>query len=329
MERKSGWEFRVMRQGLPSSTIFSLAADPPALPGRDPLGHAGLDAAMLVDGDALLPCAIRKLSAAGATIVLDALPEGDALHLDLGNGQSLPGVVTWTEAGAAGFLFDDPIDVIGTLARRLACLPAERRQLPRIEIHQTVSIAHDGRTEFTRSRNISQGGASIETRRFYEADDPVQISFDGLRPIDGVIKWASDGQAGIGFDEAIAWQVLMPWLRQVQQTPTHHIRLGIQHEPGPGLIPDAHAIELDVPARVREGVRWWNVRLRAVTNQLVEFETRASLAPGTQLWIALPQVGGAPASVIDGEGNRFVCEFRLPLRAGDIQLITSKRDAAA
>jgi len=309
-----------MRQGLESSTIFSLVADPPALPGRDPLGHAGLDMATLVDGETRHACAIRKLSAAGATLQFgEDVTTDEALALDLGNGQSLPGSLAWTQDGVAGFVFDKPIDVIGTLARRLAGLPAERRQLPRIEIHQTVSIAQDGRTEFTRSRNISQGGASIETRRLYEAGDPVQISFDGLRPIDGVIKWASDGQAGIGFAEPLAWQVLMPWLRQVQQTPTHPIRLGIHHEPG--LIPDARAIELDVPARVREGVHWWNVQLRALTNQLVEFESRAPFTPGTQLWIALPHIGGAPASVIEGAGNRFVCEFRLPLRAGDIQLI--------
>jgi len=316
-----------MRQGLQSSTIFSLVADPPVLPGRDPLGHAGLDTAELVDGEAHHPCAIRKLSAAGATLMLDAQPENEALSLHLGNGQSLPGTLAWAEDGTAGFVFDTPIDVIGTLARRLAGLPDERRQLPRIEIHQTVSVNHDGRTEFTRSRNISQGGASIETRRLYEPNDPVQISFDGLRPIDGVIKWASEGQAGIAFDEPLAWQVLMPWLRQVQQAPTHPIRLGLSHEPN--LIPDAHAIELDVPARVREGVRWWNVRLRALTNQLVELETRAPLTPGTQLWIALPHVGGAPASVIEGDGNRFVCEFRLPLRAGDIQLIRGTGTAAA
>lgn len=310
-----------MRQGPVSSTIFSLAADAPAAPGMDAAGHADLDAATLVDGETRYPCSVRKLNAAGAMLHLDAeLPLDQPLCLDLANGQSLAGSLSWVSGSAAGFVFEHSIDVIGTLARTLASLPAERRQMPRVEFHQTVSVTRDGKVDFTRSRNISQGGAAIETRRDYAAGDAVEISFDGLRPIDGVVKWVGEGQVGIAFDEPLPWQTLMPWLRQVQQAPPHPLRTGILQEPG--LIPDAHAVHLDVPARVREGVRWWNVRIRALTTLLVEIETRAPLAVGTQLWIALPHVGGAPASVIERDRNRALCEFRLPLRAGDLQLIS-------
>lgn len=309
-----------MRQGLASSTIFSLATDPPA---ADPLalGASDLDAATLVGEGTSLPCSIRKLNAAGATLLHDVgLTEGDALSLVLASGQSLPGTIAWTTAETAGFVFDAPIDVVGALARTLVSLPAERRQMPRIELHQTISLHHKGAIEFTRSRNLSQGGAAIESRRVLLPGDAVQISFDGLRPIDGAIKWSGEGQAGIAFDEALPWQVLMPWLRQVQQTPSHPIRSGVS--PPPGLIPDVHAIQLDAPARVREGVRWWNVQLRGLTSQLVEFESRAPLTQGTQLWIALPHIGGAPASVIEGEHHRYLCEFRLPLRPSDLSLIS-------
>ncbi|MBX3564885.1 MAG: PilZ domain-containing protein [Sphingomonas sp.] len=310
-----------MRQGLASSTIFSLAAD---FPAAEPLalGHADLDAATLTGERIALPCSLRKLNAAGATLHHDAaLTEGDALSLTLASGQSIPGTIAWTTGETAGFVFDAPIDVVGTVARTLASLPAERRQMPRIELHQTVSVHHKGAIEFTRSRNLSQGGASVESRRLLLPEDPVQISFDGLRPIDGTIKWASDGQAGIEFDEPLPWQILMPWLRQVQQTPAHPIRSGAF--PVPGLIPDAHAIQLDAPARVREGVRWWNVRLRGLTSQLVEFESRAPLTQGTPLWIALPHIGGAPASVLETDQHRYLCEFRLPLRPGELSLISS------
>lgn len=309
-----------MRQGLASSTIFSLAADFPAV-DSGALGAMDLDAATLIDSASTHACSIRKLNAAGATLRHDApLSEGDALSLTLASGQSLPGTIAWLTGDTAGFLFDAPIDVVGTLARTLASLPAERRQMPRIELHQTVSLHHKGAVEFTRSRNLSQGGAAIESRRVLLPGDAVQVSFDGLRPIDGTIKWSAEGNAGIEFDEALPWQVLMPWLRQVQQTPAHPIRSGVF--PPPGLIPDAHAIQLDSPARVREGVRWWNVQLRGITSQLVEFETRAPLKQGMQLWIALPHIGGAPASVIESDHNRYLCEFRLPLRASDLSLIS-------
>lgn len=301
-------------------TIFSLGADFPSA-DTHALTHADLDAATLIQDDLRHPCSIRKLNAAGATLHHQDAPfaEGASLALCLASGQSLDGSIAWITADAAGFVFSAPIDVVGTLARTLASLPAERRQMPRIELQQTVSVTRNGgAVEFTRSRNLSQGGAAIEARGLAPGDS-LQISFDGLRPIDGTVKWAAGEQAGVQFAEPLPWQILMPWLRQVQQTPVRPVRASVF--PAPGLIPDEHAIQLDAPARVREGVRWWNVQLRGLTNQLVELETRAPLAIGTTLWIALPHVGGAPASVIEADHGRFLCEFRLPLRAVDLRLI--------
>lgn len=311
-----------MTQALASSTIFSLVAEPPARIALEPDDSASFDSAFLVDANGHLPCAIRKLTAAGATLQLDCeVNEGDALSLELANGQSLPGTIAWIGEGAAGFLFDTPIDVISTLARTLAALPAERRSVPRVELHQTICVRRGNQVEFTRSRNLSQGGAGIETQIALQEGDPVQINFDGLRPLDGMVRWCTGNQAGIAFDEDIPWQLLMPWLRQVQRTPQHHVRAAVIGEPA-GLIPDQHAIRLDVPARVREGVRWWNVKVCAITPQLVEFETRANFAAGTQLWVSLPGIGGAPASVIETDRNRFLCEFRLPLRQRDLGIIS-------
>lgn len=317
-----------MTQGLASSTIFSLTAEPPAALALDPDSRAQFDSAFLVGEEGRAPCAIRRLSAAGATIQLEdddeETSEGDRLLLELTNGQSLEGEIAWRLDSDAGFVFDSPIDVIGTLARNLVALPAERRSVPRVELHQTVSIhLGNGKTEFTRARNISQGGIGIETLIDHEPGEQVQVVVDGLRPLDGKIVWARDGQAGIAFDEELGWQVLMPWLRQVQQTPTHHVRAALMHEPQ-GMIPDKHVIHLNAPARVREGVRWWNVKVRGLTSHLVEFESAAPFAPGSQLWVSLPEIGGGPASVIEASNNRFLCEFRLPLRARDLGLISGR-----
>lgn len=313
-----------MRQGLASSTIFSLAAEPPAMLAPESGDHITFDAAFLADASGRLPCAIRKLSAAGVTLQLNgAVSEGDALQLELANGQSLPGRVSWTDEGAAGFLFEEPIDVISTLARNLAALPAERRSVPRVELYQTICVRRGNQVEFTRSRNLSQGGCGFETDIALQLGDVVQINFDGLRPLDGVVKWSQGNLAGVAFDEDIPWQLLMPWLRQVQQTPSHHTRIAVIGEQT-GLIPDKQAIRLDAPARVREGVRWWNVKLRAITPQMVEFETNAPFATGTQLWISLPHIGGGPASVIESDDrNHYLCEFRLPLKPRDLGLITN------
>jgi hypothetical protein len=313
-----------MRQGLASSTIFSLSAEPPAVQAlAEPAEHAAFDAATLVGETGRLACTIRKLSAAGAMLQLDdEVVESEGLKLELANGQSLPGRIGWTEQGSAGFLFETPIDVISTIARNLAALPAERRSVPRVELHQTICVRRGNQVEFTRSRNLSQGGCGFETDIALQVGDAVQINFDGLRPLDGVVKWSQGTLAGVSFDEDIPWQMLMPWLRQVQQAPPHHTRMAMMNEPT-GLIPDKQAIRLDAPARVREGVRWWNVKLRAITPQMVEFETSAPFATGAQLWISLPHIGGGPASVIESDDrNRYLCEFRLPLKPRDLGRIS-------
>lgn len=310
-----------MSQLVASATIFSLAGDLPRALVYDSDAKTEFDGAHLLDGDERHACSLHKLSAVGATLrVADPLPENAPMRLELGSGQCLDGRLTWHSAGGAGFVFDQPIDVIGALARNLASLPAERRRVPRVETQQTVSVRRDGKAELTRTRNISQGGAGFETRLDLWVDAPVQLTFDGLRPLDATVRWIGDGIAGVSFNEELAWQTLMPWLRQLQ----HGHAGATQRADAEDLIPDKHAVRLDAPARIREGVRWWNARIRALTPYLVELDTRAPVAPGKQLWISLPHIGGGPANVIETRGGRILCEFRLPLRATDLGLIAGK-----
>ncbi|NIJ18751.1 hypothetical protein FHS95_000420 [Sphingomonas naasensis] len=311
-----------MIQALRSATVFSLSADPPRAVRQRPDAQAAFDAAFLVTDCERFPCSLQRLSSAGATIEIEAqLSEAEPMRLEMASGQAIPGRIDWCADGEAGFVFEAPIDIISTLARTLANLPAERRSMPRVEIHQLVAIRSGSKVEHARTRNISQGGVGIDTRLDLAVGDPVQLTFDALRPLDGVVRWVQDGHAGIAFDEELGWQTLMPWLRHAQHNhggaaPAAH---GFDTE---GMIPDKHAIRLDLPASVREGVRWWNARVRGITAHLVELETRAVLAPGAQLWVSLPEIGGGPASVIEAKSNRILCEFRLPLRARDLTLVT-------
>lgn len=313
-------------QPVRSGTIFSLAADPPRAFAEVREAHTAFDAALLIAADAQYPCSLEKLTAVGATLCITAdLASGDSVTLELNNGQGISGRVGWIVDGEAGILFDQPIDVIGTIARNLAALPADRRHMPRVELRQTAAVRHDSRVEHGQTRNISQGGLCIETALDLSRDAPVQLTLDGLRPLGGTVRWVRDRLAGIAFDEDLGWQTLMPWLRGVQQAALAGAPpLPVEAE-AEGMIPDKHAIRLDAPARVREGVRWWNARVRGLTAQLVELETRAHLLPGAQLWVALPEIGGGPASVVEAAHGRLLCEFRLPLRPSDLGAITGRR----
>ena len=324
------WGVVEMTEVLASSTIFSLGADlPTALPAPAGESDHALDTAQLVGESSRETCHIRRFSAAGATLRFPtALEPGDAYILELRNGQTIPGTINWSDEEEAGFVFDQPIDVVGTLARNLAILPAERRSVPRVEIHQTVSVRRGNNVEFARMRDISQTGLGIETDLALQVEDPVQLAIDGLRPIAGVVRWAHRGLAGIAFNEELGWQTLMPWLRQVQNRPPRAAHKPASfHEDvrGFGLGADKNVIRLDSPARIREGVRWWNVLVRNLTPTLVEFEAAASFPKGAQLWLSLPGTPGWPTTVIEAEQHRYLAEFRLPLRQHDLALIAPGR----
>ncbi|MCW3847646.1 PilZ domain-containing protein [Sphingomonas sp. LB-2] len=322
-----------MSEVLASSTIFSLNADlPTALPAPAEGYESALDSAILVGEERRILCRISRFTAAGATLRLtvDALAEGEAHILELRNGQAIPGTIAWLGEGEAGFLFDAAMDVVGTLARNLAILPAERRRVPRVEVRQTVCLHRGNNVEFTRTRDISQAGVGIETGLALQEGDEVQLAFDGLRPIAGKVRWERDGLAGIAFNEELGWQMLMPWLREVQSRPVRPApRLhDIHEERGFGLTSDKNAIRINAPGRVREGTIWWNVEVRNLTPTLVEFEAAADFSKGTQLWFSLPGTAGWPISVIEAENLRYLAEFRLPLRQHELAMIAPGRLAA-
>ncbi|TGX49621.1 PilZ domain-containing protein [Sphingomonas gei] len=319
-----------MIQALRSATVFSLASEAPRAARHQPDAQAAFDAAFLVSDCERFACSLERLSSAGATLQIHAqLAEAEPLHLEMASGQTIAGKVDWCAEGEIGFLFDEPIDIIGTLARTLANLPCERRNMPRVEIQQLVAIRRGGKVEHARARNISQGGAGIDTGIELAVGDAVTLTFDSLRPLEGTVRWVQDGHAGIAFGQELGWQTLMPWLRQaqrVQAAPAPAAAAPTPANPGGGtMIPDKHAIRLDAPASVREGVRWWNARVRGLTAHLVELETQAVFAPGAQLWVSLPEIGGGPANVIEALGNRILCEFRLPLRPRQLSLVSASQ----
>jgi len=322
-----------MTEVLASTTIFSLSGElPTALPSPAGDSDSALDTAHLVGETLRETCLIRRFSAAGAILRLAAqLESGDAYILELKNGQTIAGTIGWSDGEEAGFVFDHSIDVVGTLARNLAILPAERRSVPRVEIHQTVSLRRGNNMEFARMRDISQTGVGIETDLALQVDDKVQLAFDGLRPVEGVVRWARRGLAGIHFDEELGWQTLMPWLRQVQSHPTRRALASPtihDEDKGFGLLTDKQVVRLNTHARVREGVRWWNVLVRNLTPTLVEFEASAAFAKGAQLWLSLPGMPGWPTSVIEIEHNRYLAEFRLPLRPHELAILAPGRLAS-
>lgn len=311
-----------MNSGRTSATIFSLTHDLPSPRPPDAEGADGLDAGLLSLGDQTRDCGIRWIGRAGARLrVSGELAEQVPAHLHVPGAEPLIGRTLWSDGIEAGLAFEAPVDILGMVARNLARASAERRRLPRIELRQTIGIHRGNDVEHVRTRDISQGGIGVEARTLV-AGDAVQLTFDGLRPLDGTVRWVAGETAGIAFAEELGWQILFPWLRGIQQQPPGPMHGATEPD---ALLQDKLALRLDLPGRVREGARWWNCRIHALTAHQVEFEARQSFAPGAGLWVALPEIGGGPVRVLAARHGRTLGAFRMPLRDTDLRMLTASR----
>jgi hypothetical protein len=297
------------------SVVFSLSDDLDLSPL--PPGAASDAAPAIFRGDAAQHSGfVHRITAAGAILTMAGpVARGARGAIELPFGIAAQGAFEHgfdsEDAGAGAFRFDAPLDVVGALARCLAALPAERRQIPRIELRQRLCIRHGDQVDFAWLRNLSPSGAGIETRAPLQVGEAVEVTLDGLRPLNGEIRWAEQGMAGIAFVDELGWQLLMPWLRKISQgraaaAPTDDMPSALRAV--------KNALRLNMATQVRSGASWWNAQLNSLSNALVEFESATQFAPLSSLWLSLPEIGGWPIRVVECHGARHVAEFRVPLR---------------
>lgn len=309
-------------------TIFSLSGDvPPAEPALGPDGVTGLRSGSLVTGSAREICFIRKFSGGGAMLHVDSpTVVGQRMELELMTGQQLSGTISWCRGSDVALRFDHPVDVFAIIASDLVSQPGERRRMPRVELRCAAAIESERGSDYVTTRDVSQGGVKIETASLFEPDEKVLITLDGFRAVEGHVRWRSGSYAGIIFDTELAWQDLMPWLKDKRdaslRTQTHLPRHPAANTAEPPNI--GEGVELNLPARIREGTKRWNIEVAAITTRHVEFESFASPRIGTLLWLALPGLEGWPARVTEIDGYRFTCEFTQPLHTAVLERVLAQ-----
>jgi len=165
-------------------------------------------------------CTIRKISALGVTIGSDLAPAlGDRAAVELATGQRAAGKVAWTGRGELGVRFDDNIDVIALLNRKLVSQTRERRTMPRLEARSPVHIKCGGQFWPATLRNISARGLQIEGGELPAIGAYVSAFIDGLNIPAGELVWKRGRLAGIELFEELSWTSIIPWVRGlVKQT---------------------------------------------------------------------------------------------------------------
>jgi hypothetical protein len=159
-------------------------------------------------------CAIRKISALGVTVSSTLSPAlGDRASIELATGQRAAGKIAWTAANQLGVRFDDSIDVIALLNRKLVSQTRERRTMPRVEVRCAVHVKSGGQFWPATLRNISARGLQIEAENLPAMGAYVSAFVDGLNIPAGEVVWKRGPLAGIETIEELSWTSIIPWVR--------------------------------------------------------------------------------------------------------------------
>jgi hypothetical protein len=315
-------------------TVYSLSGEVPPVDMPIEADEIGLWPGALTVGTVRQVCSIRKISAGGAVLHVDQdIEAGARLELELMTGAQLAGTVAWRRGFEVGLRFDAPVDVFAIIAQDIVSQPGERRRMPRVETVCSALLETKAGTELVTTRDISQGGAKIDVPFALVPEERILITIDGLPPIPGVVRWSRENVAGLAFLPELRWQELMLWLKQRRTAdPQAPIATAGGDAPAPAPPePGAEAgVQLNLPARVREGTRRWSIEVASITTRSVAFDSFAALGLGSLLWIVLPGLEGWPARIVTVEGYRYTCEFTQPLHPAVLErilaLATQARD---
>ena len=185
--------------------------DAPGLPERGPY-----DSAVLYDGASQQDCSIRKISPLGVTLQsARQRGTGEAVAIELGTGKRSGGTVAWTGRGEIGVAFNEPVDMLALLNRKLVSQPTERRTMPRVEIRCPVHVKCGAAMIRAALRNISANGLQLEGDELPPQGSYVAIFVEGLNLPAGEIVWRRGNLAGVELFEEMSWTSVIPWVRSV------------------------------------------------------------------------------------------------------------------
>jgi hypothetical protein len=198
-------------------TGFSFSSEVPAPPDRR---NAERHIKILRVGTLVLEgrrelCLIRNISAGGLMAhVYSRVTPGQRVLVELKTNQTVTGRVVWARENNAGIQFDAAMDVAELLANPPLMANGWRPRTPRVEVDRMATLRCGFKTSWVQAHDVSQSGVKIESEHPPEAGAPVVVTLDGFRPLDGVVRWKSERQCGIAFNQLIPFSELIDWLKK-------------------------------------------------------------------------------------------------------------------
>lgn len=191
--------------------------DPSSLADKGPF-----DAAAVYHSGVRRDCEIRKISSLGVTIRADlATALGERVAVELATGQRAAGKIAWSKRGELGVRFEDSIDVIALLNRKLVSQAPERRRMPRLEVRCLAHLKCGQHFTPAMLRNISTRGVQLEGNELPPVGTYVSLFVEGLNMPAGEVVWRHDNLGGVELIEELSWTSIIPWVRKAVRKDSH------------------------------------------------------------------------------------------------------------
>jgi hypothetical protein len=170
----------------------------------------------LLAGSEQTICRVRNVSIRG--FMADACPAprpAEIVALELSEGRRLAAKVAWSQGDRFGAEFAFPQNVDELLGRDGGDARFRSRAVRVEPAAAFVTIFDGGRPVHASIVNISQTGMAVcgsDLSLDPASCRPLRLEIDGLGAMDGMLRWAKVGRAGIRFATPLSFECLGHWL---------------------------------------------------------------------------------------------------------------------
>ena len=170
---------------------------------------------LIVTDDSRELCLVRNISAGGLmALVYSPFELDQAVAIELKTNEAIPGRVTWVRESSIGIEFDERIDVSEVLSSAAVLDNGWRPRMPRVPVDRLATLRAGSRTYWVNACDISQGGVRVEADQPLEIGAETVVTLENFRPVQGVVRWRRENQAGISFNHVIPFHELSRWLTE-------------------------------------------------------------------------------------------------------------------
>ncbi len=154
-------------------------------------------------------CLVRNISPAGVQVKpYSRVIESDAISLQVGDENPIPGTAVWDRNGLVGIRFKQSLNPQALLRIGQKMMAQRRRNAPRVTTDLKGCLRTGGLKYSTTVCDLSMVGARLRMDERVAFGETAQLEVSGLPSMDAHVRWSDGAEHGVSFPTPLPMQVL-------------------------------------------------------------------------------------------------------------------------